>query len=339
MSKAPQKAKSLELDPQALLSGAKKILEVESKAIAAMKERLDGAFVQAIEALLQRPGRPVLLGQGKSGWVSGKLASTFCSIGMPAHFLNAAEAVHGDLGMIADEAVVILVSKSGTTRELVRLIPALRDRRCFLIGLLGKKDSFLASQCDVVLDASVVRESDPLGMVPTTSATAALAMGHALIGAVMSCRKFTPEDYGRLHPAGQIGRNLLRKVHEVMHSISEIAWIEADHSLREVVIAMTRFPLGAAFVVNNANEKLLLGIVTDGDIRRALEREGDIRVLQAKEIYSENPTMVLPGQTLQEALKLMEDRPRQISVLPVVESLQSKKCIGLIRIHDIFQPE
>jgi arabinose-5-phosphate isomerase len=315
---------------------AREVLAAEAQALAAVAARLDQNLTKAVELLLGHEGKVVVSGIGKSGHIGQKIAATFASTGTPAVFLHAAEAVHGDLGIYTPGDPSILISKSGSTAELLRLIPVLRQFRSPLIAIVGNLNAPIAKQADVVLDARVAREADPLNLAPTCSTTAALALGDALAVVLMMARRFTDQDFARYHPAGQLGRNLWLKVADVMHQNESVAWVKPETPLRQVIIAMSQRPLGAACVVDE--NLMLLGIITDGDLRRTLLTHEDIRRLQASDCMTRQPTTITPEASLKEATRLMEDRPSQISVLPVVDSL-SQRCLGLIRIHDIYQPE
>jgi arabinose-5-phosphate isomerase len=315
---------------------AREVLTVEAQAVAAVAARLDQNLTKALELLLKHEGKVVVSGIGKSGHIGQKIAATLASTGTPAVFLHAAEAVHGDLGIYTPGDPSILVSKSGSTAELLRLIPVLRQFRSPLIAILGNLNSPIAGQADVVLDARVEREADPLNLAPTCSTTAALALGDALAVALMMARRFTDQDFARYHPAGQIGRNLWLKVSDVMHQNEAVAWVKPETPLRQVIIAMSQRPLGAACVVDE--NFLLLGIITDGDLRRTLVTQEDIRLLRASDCMTRQPITITPEASLRQATRMMEDRPSQISVLPVVDPL-NQRCLGLIRIHDIYQPE
>jgi arabinose-5-phosphate isomerase len=306
---------------------------LEAEALRVASERLDGGFARVVELIRGATGKVVVAGLGKSGLAARSLAATFCSLGTPAVFLHAAEAAHGDLGVVGRGDVVILVSKSGATPELVRLAPLLRALEARLVALVGNVRSPLAEQADAVLDASVAREADPLGLAPTSSVVVALALGHALAVALAQARGFSADDFARAHPSGQLGRNLLLRVADVMHGCEEIALAAPATSLREVVMAMTRRPLGAACVVDA--EGRLTGLVTDGDLRRALQKHDDIRLLSAAEVMTLHPVRVTPEATLGEALQMMESRRSQISVLPVVDG--ADRCVGLVRLHDVYQ--
>lgn len=319
---------------------ARSVLVAEAEAITDLADRLErngsDSFTRAIDLILAHDGKVVVTGIGKSGHIAQKIASTLCSTGTQALFLHAAEAVHGDLGVYTPGDPTILVSKSGSTAELLRLIPVLRRFKSPLIGIVGNLASSLAAQADVVLDATIRREADGLNLAPTCSTTVALALGDALAVTLMHARRFTDADFARYHPAGQLGRNVTVRVREVMHRGSGVAWVEEKAALRDVIIAMTRNPLGAACVVDG--EFRLMGLITDGDLRRALIERDDIMTLRAGDLMTRQPVTVPPEASLRDAANLMEDRASQISVLPVVEA-QSGRCVGLLRIHDVYQPE
>jgi arabinose-5-phosphate isomerase len=322
--------------PPEWLAVARSVLQAESRAVAAAADRLNQALTQAVQLILDHAGKVVVSGVGKSGHIGQKLAATLASTGTPAVFLHAAEAVHGDLGIYTPGDPSILISKSGSTAELLRLVPILRQFRSPLIAIVGHPKSPLARAVDLILDATVDREADPLDLAPTCSSTVALAIGDALAVSLMHARQFGPQDFARYHPAGQLGRNLWLKVADVMHQGEDVAWVKPDTPLRQVIIAMTERPLGAACVVDA--EFKLLGLVTDGDLRRALLAHDDIRNLRAAECMTRQPLTIFPDASLREAVRLMEDRPSQISVLPVTDRA-SGRCLGLVRIHDIYQPE
>jgi arabinose-5-phosphate isomerase len=305
-------------------------MQIEAQAILAASDRLGDNLDRAVELILARKGKLIVSGIGKSGHVARKLAATLQSTGTPAVFLHASEAAHGDLGLCQPGDTALLISKSGSTRELLELVPALRAMGAPLIGILGTVVSPLGSEMDVVFDASVQREADPEGFTPTASSAVALAVGHGLAVALMEARGFTKENFLHLHAGGQLGRNLRVHVSEVMH---EVAWVAPDAGLKEVVIEISRRRLGAACVVSA--DGTLLGLITDGDVRRAFEKHDDIRGLVASDVMTTSPISVEPEALIHDALCLMENRPSQISVLPVVEKATGR-CLGLIRLHDIY---
>jgi arabinose-5-phosphate isomerase len=318
---------------QEWLDSAQQSMGAEADAIRHAAGQLDGSLVAAVELILSHPGKVVVTGLGKSGHIAQKIAATLSSTGTPAVFLHPAEAPHGDLGVYTAGDPTILISKSGATAELLQLIPTLRQFQSPLIGILGTRHSPLADKVQVVLDGWVTREADPLNLAPTCSSVVALALGDALAAALMTARRFTDMDFARCHPGGQLGRNLLVHVADVMHTGKDVAWVHAQDRLREVVVAMTQHPLGAACVVADHDE--LIGLITDGDLRRALHKHDDIRQLSAAEVMTLRPITIAPGSLLRDAVHIMEDRPSQISVIPVVDA--GNRCLGLLRIHDLYQ--
>jgi len=318
---------------QEWLDAARTAIAIEAASLERAACRLDGELIRAVDLILAHPGKVVVTGIGKSGHIARKIVATLCSTGTAAVFLHPAEAVHGDLGIYTPGDPTVLISKNGSSAELLALVPVLRDFRSPLIGIVGNSASPLASQIDVLLDASVEREADPNNLAPTASAVTALALGHALAIALMCARNFTPEEFGRFHPGGQLGRNLRLSVSEAMHSGDEVAVVAPDASLKDVIIAMTRRPLGAARV--SEVDGTLAGLITDGDLRRALTRHDDIRGLRASDVMTVKPVATAPEASLADALELMERRESQISVLPVVDD--AGRALGLIRLHDVFK--
>jgi len=316
-----------------LLSIARETILSEAAALQVAAERLDTEIVRAVEGILERPGKVVVTGLGKSGHIGRKLAATLSSTGTPSVFLHAAEASHGDLGVCVPGESVICISKSGSTPELLALVPLLRRMDTFLVGILGNAQSQLASSMDVVLDARVSCEADALNLTPTSSTTVALAIGDALAISLMRARSFGDADFARYHPGGQLGRNLHLTVQDVMHHGDEVAWVRPDDSLRHVVIEMTHHPLGAACCIDQ--QGALAGLITDGDVRRALQQHDDIRPLTCGHVMTRNPTTIAPSASLRVAVDLMENRPSQIAVLPVVD--EHGACVGLVRIHDVYR--
>lgn len=321
------------MDLNKLKTVASSILRDEGQELIDASSRISSTVVKACELIINHPGKIVICGMGKSGLIAQKIAATLCSIGNKAVFLHAAEASHGDLGIYAPGDPTILISKSGSTDELVKLIPILKEFNSPLIGILGNMKSFLVEHMDIVLDASVSKEADPLGLVPTASTTLTLAIGDAIAAVIMSHQRFNHEDFAKLHPAGDLGRRLRFTVEDIMQPIDKIAIVKKDDILRKVVIDMTEKPFGAALVLNNQN---LIGIITEGDLRRCLAENGDIDKMCVSEIMSSNPVSVNIKAPLRDALTLMEERKSQISVLPVVND-DDKTCSGLLRLHDVYQ--
>jgi arabinose-5-phosphate isomerase len=324
------------MEGEQYLETARRAMFIESDAISRAARKLDGNLSQAVHLIASHPGKLVVTALGKSGHVARKIVATLCSTGTPAVFLHAAEASHGDLGIYAPGDPTLMISKSGSTAELLAMLPFLRDLPSSTIGILGNIASPLAREADVVLDASVEREADPESLAPTASAIVALSLGHGLAIALMRSRNFGVEDFGRFHPGGHLGRAVRFLVREVLHGPEQVAWANPGDSLKQVVIAMTHHPLGAACVVG-AGDKLM-GLITDGDLRRALRAHDDIRGLRAADVMTANPTTIGPEARLLDALRLMEDRPSQIAVLPVVDP-STGQCVGLLRLHDIYRVE
>ncbi len=310
---------------------AKNVLLFESEQIRKTIDKLNAQFNETVDAILATKGKVVVCGIGKSGAVAQKITATLCSTGTPSVFLHAAEAAHGDLGVYAAGDPVLLISKSGTTEEMLRLISFFKESHSKVIAIVGNLNSAIARNADYVLDATVDKEADALNLAPTASTTVALALGDALAVALMHARGFTENDFARFHPGGQLGKNLLLKIKDVMHELHEIARVDSADSFRELIIAMTKFNLGAACVVDKNNN--LLGLATDGDVRRSLIENTNLDILTVEKIMTKNPITITPNATLKEAVDMMENRSSQLSVLPVVED---GKCVGLIRIHDIY---
>lgn len=316
-----------------MIDAARKLLLCEARSIERASARLGPGFELAVGLLADCSGKIVTAGMGKSGAAARKLAATLCATGTPAVFLHPAEAEHGDFGLLEPGDVLVLVSKSGATAELLRLAARARSLGAACIGICGRLDTELARLCDVTLDASVEEEGDPYNLIPASSAIVATALGDALAVALAAARRFSPEDFRLLHPGGQLGRNLRLRVRDAMHAGPDVPWVRPQDPLRLVVIAMTEKPLGAACVLDENGR--LAGLITDGDLRRALERHDDIRSLTASAVMTPNPVTTSPEATLREALLLMERRPRQLSVLPVTSP--SGLALGLLRLHDIYQ--
>lgn len=310
-------------------------MEMEARAILNGADRLGDEFQKAVDLILHSLGKVVVVGIGKSGHIGQKIAATLRSTGTPAVFLHAAEAVHGDLGLFAAGDPILAISKSGATEEILRLEHAIRATRSPVIGILGNRNSPMAKWVDVVLDASVEREADPLGVAPTSSAIVSLSIGDALAGALVRARGFTRKDFLNLHPSGQLGKALNLNVGSVQHGMDRVAAVAPDATVKSVLFEMTRKPLGAACVVDSGGR--LLGIFTDGDLRRGLESDEQLLNRRVDESMTREPVCASPDMDLQTAAELMEARSSQISVLPVVDN-STQKLVGLVRLHDIYQP-
>jgi arabinose-5-phosphate isomerase len=312
------------------------LLRLESEAIAQTALRLAEAEVErAIEILAVCRGKVVLLGVGKSGIIAQKIAATMTSTGTAAIYLHPSDALHGGLGIVASEDVVLALSNSGETDEVISMLPHLKHRGVPLIALVGNLNSTLARRADVVLDATVDKEACPLNMAPTTSTTVALAIGDALSVVLMQVKGLTTDDFAQNHPAGRLGKRLTLRVADLMHSGDGNPTIGGDAPWLEVIAAITRGGLGAVNVVDSKGH--LLGVITDGDLRRTIQRikPTELETLSSSMMMTREPVVARPELLAYDALQLMEDRPRQIPVLPVVT--EERVCVGLIRIHDIVR--
>ena len=312
---------------------AASILKTEANELLQAADRTSESIVDAAKLIDNHNGKVMICGLGKSGLIAQKIAATFCSVGRKAVFLHAVDALHGDLGIFEAGDPTIVISKSGSTEEIVRLIPILKEFESPLIGIVGNMNSSIIDDLDIVLDASVDNEADPLGIVPTSSTTLTLSIGDALAGVLMSVKGFNKNDFARYHPSGSLGKRLLLTVENIMQHISNVAVVNMTDKLRKVVIAMTEKPNGAAIVKCKNDE---FGLITDGDLRRCLAEGEDIDLLDAQKIMTTDPVSISSNSSVDNALKLMEDRRSQISVLPVV-SEENGECLGLIRLHDIYQ--
>ena len=310
------------------------LLQLEADAIAKASERLQpNAVEKAVCLLLTCQGKVILAGVGKSGIVARKIAATLSSIGTGSIYLHPGDALHGDLGVVTQEDVAIVLSNSGETDELVAMLPSLKQRHVPIIALVGNLESTLARHANVALAATVDKEACPLNLAPTTSTTVALAIGDALAMTLMQIKGLTPEDFALNHPAGRLGKRLTLRVQDLMHSGADNPTISPTADWIEVVSAISQGGLGAVNVIDTQGR--LLGVITDGDLRRAIQasRSTNLDALQASAIMTRNPITTLPEQLAYNALQTMENRPSQISVLPVIDADQC--CIGLIRVHDI----
>ena len=311
-------------------------LKLEAEAVAQTAARLRPAEVErALTLLRECRGKIVVVGVGKSGNVAQKIAATLTSTGTLAVYLHPSDALHGGLGVVTSEDVVVVISNSGETDEILSMLPYLKHRRVPIIAIIGNLRSTLAARSDVLIDASVEKEACPLGLAPTTSTTVALAIGDALAIALMQCKELTPEAFALNHPAGRLGKRLMLRVSDVMHGGAQNPTTKPDAPLLEVVRAISRGGLGAVNVVNDNGQ--LIGLITDGDLRRTLERGelSDLAHLTSAHVMTRTPITTTPDTLAYDALRVMEDRPSQISVLPVVD--ERGACVGLIRLHDIVR--
>lgn len=312
------------------------LLRHEAAAINSTADRLKPEQIKrAIDMLAGCAGKVVLTGIGKSGFIARKIAATLTSTGTRAVFLHASDALHGDLGILDKSDVVLLVSNSGETDEVIAMLPYLKHRSVPLISIVGNLGSTLASHSDVVLDASVDKETCPFNLAPTASTTVALAIGDALALTVMQIKGLTLEDFALNHPAGRLGKRLSLRVSDLMHSGDRNPTVSPATSWLEVVSSITRGGLGAVNVVSDGH--VLTGIITDGDLRRVIQKSNpaDLMNLSAESFMTQNPVTISPNELAYTALQVMENRPSQISVLPVIEG--GERCVGLLRLHDLVR--
>ena len=297
----------------------------------ALIDRRDGRFLAAVSLILGRHGRVVVSGIGKSGHIARKLASTLASTGTPAYFVHPAEASHGDLGMIQPDDVFIAISHSGESEELLRIVPLLKRQGAKLIALTGDHDSTLAREADIHLDAGVEQEACPLTLAPTASTTAALALGDALAVALLDARGFSADDFARSHPGGSLGRRLLTHVADVMRRGTDVPSVADTASLREAVLEMSRGKMGMTTVVDAAGR--IVGVFTDGDLRRALDKVTDFAGARVVELMTPGPRTIRPEALAVEAVQLMERH--KINQLVVVD--EGDKLVGALNMHDLFR--
>jgi arabinose-5-phosphate isomerase len=325
-SRASQKAVSA-----SALELARKVLSIEAEAIAALVPRLDQRFLDAVGLILACSGRVVVSGIGKSGHIARKIASTLASTGTPAFFVHAAEAGHGDLGMIAREDVMLALSNSGESDELLTIIPLVKRQGAKLIAITGNPDSTLAREADVHLDARVAQEACPLNLAPTASTTAALALGDALAVTLLDARGFDAEDFARSHPGGTLGRRLLTRVVDVMRTGDAVPSVSDTALFSEALLEMSRKGLGMTAVLDSRRK--VVGIFTDGDLRRTLERKPDIASLGIAQVMTRNPRTISPHKLAVEAVELMEQH--KINQLLAVS--ESGELSGALNMHDLFR--
>ena len=309
---------------------AKLVISEEIKALNTLKKTINEDFEKAINILLNTPGKVVITGMGKSGLIGKKIAATLASTGTPSFFLHPAEALHGDLGMVSKGDVLIAISNSGETQELLAIIPIVKRWGNKVIAITNNPNSSLAKESDVHLYLNVEKEACPLNLAPTSSSTATLALGDAIAITLLELRGFTKEDFARFHPGGSLGKKLM-KVYEVMHKDEELPLVEENYPLKETIINMSEKGFGAAIVVDK--NKILKGIITDGDLRRFINRGKSIDVSLTKDAMTKNPKKISKDKYVLEALEEMEKH--NITVVPVVE--ENNKVIGLIHIHDILK--
>jgi len=312
-----------------IIKKGKDVVRIEANAISDLIESINEEFVKAVNILYECTGRVVLTGMGKSGLIARKIVATLNSTGTASIYLHPTDALHGDLGMVRKEDVVILISKSGATQEIANLIPMLKRLKVRLIAMAGVRNSRLDSECDVLLDISVKEEACPFDLAPTSSTTAALVMGDALAVVLLQMREFTEDDFAALHPGGSLGKRLSLSIKEIMHKEDSMPVVNEDTPIKDVIFEITSKRLGTTTVVDKNGK--LSGVVTDGDLRRLLERTMDIKDLKAKDIMSKNPKVMKDHYLASFALQAMENF--KITTLIIVDD--SNKPSGIIHLHDL----
>ena len=316
-----------------IIKRAKQVLQIEARAIEQLIGRINEQFVQAVELILACEGKVVVTGVGKSGIIGQKIASTLASTGTPAFFLHSTEGSHGDLGMLGKKDIVVAISNSGETDELSQILPLIKRYGNKLIALTGKVTSTLARAGDVVLDVSVEEEACPLGLAPTASTTATLAMGDALAVALLEKRGFKKEDFAILHPGGKLGKQLLLKVRDLMHVGDELPMVYEETLMKGALVEITSKRLGVTGVMNKQHE--LVGVITDGDLRRALERHTDLLEMTAGEVMTHNPKRIEADILAAQAVQRMEEH--SITSLFVFDKAGEKTPRGILHLHDLLK--
>lgn len=312
-----------------IISIGREVIRIEFEAIKKLEDKVDKNFAKAVETILNTKGRVIISGIGKSGIIARKIVATMNSTGTPALFMHPSDAIHGDLGMVRMDDVVILISKSGSTPEIVRIFPVLRRIGTKIIALVGDMKSYLAKEADIVLDISVEEEACPYDLAPTSSTTATLVMGDALAIALLKIKNFTQEQFALYHPGGTLGRRLTLRVEEIMTKGENVPIVNENVDLHTAILEMTSKRLGATCVVNDQN--ILIGIITDGDLRRAMEKFQDLSELKAKDVMGNNPKSVKPNVLASYAMQLMETY--KITQLVCID--ENNRPIGMIHLHDL----
>lgn len=303
----------------------------EAEGLKEIADKLDGNFEKAIEILNECKGRVIVIGVGKSGIIGRKIASTLASTGTPAFYLHPTDAIHGELGMITNKDIVILISNSGETEEIINILPNLKSLELKFIGIIGKTSSTLWKNCDINLNTGVSSEADPNNLAPTTSTTASLAMGDALAMVLLKLKKFQPEDFAKLHPGGALGKKLTMRVEDLMYKGDNIPKVLKDATIKEVIFVFTKIGLGIAAVVD-CNDTLL-GVFTDGDLRRLIEKESNFINISISNVIKTNPRTVSKDELAYNALQKMKDF--KITALIVIDD--NNKVTGVVNIHDILK--
>ncbi|MDW7613001.1 MAG: KpsF/GutQ family sugar-phosphate isomerase [Candidatus Nitrotoga sp.] len=322
--------KAIVATPRAL-DLAREVLKIEAAAVLALTRSVDASFMHALNIILSCKGRVIVSGMGKSGHIARKIAATFSSTGTPAYFVHPAEASHGDLGMIAAQDVFVALSYSGESQELLTIVPIIKRQGARLISLTGNARSSLAEVADAHLNIAVEKEACPLGLAPTASTTAALALGDALAVALLDANGFGEDDFARSHPGGSLGRRLLTHVRDIMHTGSEIPAVNKNATLAEAVLEISRKGLGMTAIVDDAER--VMGIYTDGDLRRTFEKRIDFTVTAISAVMSRSPRSIMPSALAAEAVQIMEQH--NISQMLVVDA--DNKLVGALNMHDLLR--
>ena len=329
------------------LKDARDVLEAEASSILAAKDRLGEEFIRALDLMAQaitRGGKVVVTGVGKSGKVASKVAATLSSTGTFAVFMHPTEAAHGDLGIVSEKDTVLVYSHSGNSEEVLRLLPSFNRLGVKLVAVVGQLQSQLGRQADVVLNAEIAKEACPLNLAPTSSTTVAIALGDALALGLSRRWNFQEDNFAVFHPAGALGRRLTLVVRDLMKTGSDLAWASAEAGMDEIVAKSTEKKLGAVLIyaehseggaVNQNPENYFIGLITDGDIRRSLKHKARFFDLKAKDVMTAHPVSIRADEKASDALRKMENRPSQISILPVIDET-TLRCLGLIRLHDLI---
>ncbi len=307
------------------------MLEIEARAVQALVQRLDGEFSEALDLLYDCKGKVVVSGMGKSGLIGQKIAATLASTGTPSFFLHPAEGLHGDLGMLARGDVLIAISNSGETQEILQLLPFMERRGIPVMAIVGRMSSTLAKNSTVALDVSVAEEACPMGLAPTASTTATLAMGDALAVALLEKRGFKEQDFAQFHPGGTLGRRLLVKVRDVMHVGKALPQVRETVSASEAILEMSAKKLGMTTVVDQVGA--LVGIITDGDLRRFLQQGGDFSNTTARSLASRHPKLIGPDELAAKAVEMMERH----SITTLVVADMAKRIVGVVHLHDLLK--
>ena len=313
-----------------IINYAKEIFDSEIEELKIVREKIDSEMIDVVNIILESKGKVVVTGIGKSGLIGKKIAATLASTGTYAVFMNSAEGLHGDLGMISKDDVVLAISNSGNSDEIVAILPSIKKIGAKIVAMTGNRNSKLGRAADKILNIGVKREGCPLNLAPMSSTTSTLVMGDALAAILIKMRDFKPENFALYHPGGSLGKRLLMRVSDVMHKDDKIPFCDKGSSIDNVILVMTEKRLGAVCVMNG---DLMVGIITEGDIRRALKRKEEFFNLKAKDIMTRNFTRVSEDSMAIDALELMENRESQISVLPVFKDV---KLVGIVRVHDLL---